>query len=500
VARILVVEDEAPLRSSIRQSLELDGHAGTEAGCIRDALDAMGRSDFDAAIVDLNLVGESGMDLIRRVRSEGWEGLVIVVTAHGTVETAIEAVKSGADEFIQKPVRLDELSLVVTRGLETRRLRNRLDVQQRIQRVATDPGELTGESEAWKKALSLARRFASLPMPSSSVGGMNGTAGADLPTILVLGETGAGKGAVAQVIHASDPRAQGEGAPPFVHVNCAALPASLIESELFGHEKGAFTDAKAGRAGLFELAEGGTIFLDEIGELPLEMQSKLLLVVERGIFRRIGGTRERIVRARIVAATNQDLDERVRNGSFRRDLLFRLNALTVRVPPLREREGDALLIAERLLSRLGMQVGRPGLRLNEEARRAIRLYSWPGNVRELMNVVRRAAILSDGMVIGAEHLGLVTGTRLLAPSDANGAAAAAGGEMRGVTAETVVFDFSQGPIDFEALERRLIIQALEQARGNVSRAASMIGLNRGALRYRIERLGLDQHVKDLVSQ
>lgn len=501
MARILVVEDEASLRSSIRQSLELDGHAGTEASCIRDALESMGRSDFDAAIVDLNLVGESGLDLIRRVRGDGWDGLLIVVTAHGTVETAIEAVRAGADEFIQKPLRLDELSLVVTRGLETRLLRNRLDIQQRIQRVAADPGELTGESEAWKKAISLSKRFATLPMPIASSGGIDGSAGADLPTILVLGETGAGKGAIAKFIHACDPRSSTEPAPPFVHVNCAALPASLIESELFGHEKGAFTDAKAGRAGLFELAEGGTIFLDEIGELPLEMQSKLLLVVERGIFRRIGGTRERTVRARIVAATNQDLDERVRNGSFRRDLLFRLNALTVRVPPLREREGDGVLIAERLLSRLGTQVGRPGLRMNEEARRAIRTHSWPGNVRELMNVVRRAAILSDGMIIGAEHMGLGPGTRATAMvATGQVGVIQQQSEFRGVTAETVVFDFSKGPIDFEALERRLIVQALEQARGNVSRAAAMIGLNRGALRYRIERLGLEQHVKDLISQ
>jgi two-component system, NtrC family, response regulator AtoC len=481
VAQILVIEDEARLRSSIRQSLELDGHHAGEAGSIREALEQIEHRDYDAAIVDLNLMGESGMDLIRRLRADGWDGLIMVVTAHGTVETAIEAIKAGADEFIQKPVRLDELSVVVTRGLEHRRLKNRLDVQERIQRVASDPGEVLGESAAWTRTLSLSRRFAALPIPREGDP-------SEPPTILLLGETGSGKGAVAQYVHSCCARApgnSGEAAPPFVHVNCAALPASLIESELFGHERGAFTDAKQGRAGLFELAEGGTIFLDEIGEIPLEMQSKLLVVVERGLFRRIGGTRERRVRARIIAASNQDLDERVRVGSFRRDLLFRLNALTIRIPALRERGEDAVLIADRVLERLGRQYGRSNLRLTDDARRMIRAQAWPGNVRELINVVRRAAILCDEPVVSAEHLGLTA--TMSAGAMQNGSALM----PAGMNADNAVFDFTQGPIVFDELERRLIAQALKHARGNVSLAAKLIGLNRGALRYRIERLGLE---------
>lgn len=475
---ILVIEDEPGLRSSIKQSLELDGHRAQPAGCLREAYEQLAKSDFDAVITDMNLVGESGLDLIRRVRGEGFDGLIIVITAYGTVESAVEAVRAGADEFIQKPIRLEELGIVVNRGLEHRRLRGRLALQERLNRVASGAIEALGNCESWKRTLSLASRYSALKVPEEGRGG-------ELPTILLLGETGSGKGVLARYIHDCDSTGSESS---FVHVNCAALPASLIESELFGHEKGAFTDARAARPGLFELAEGGTIFLDEIGELPIEMQAKLLLVVERGVFRRIGGTRERRVRARIIAATNQDLEERAKAGTFRSDLLFRLNALTIRIPPLRERGDDAITIAEATLRRAAPESDAGSLRFSPEAIEAIRAYSWPGNVRELVNAVRRAGILCDGPEIGPEHLGLEHDASLHAGHSLQGSP----------SATSALIDFSRGPVTFESIERQLILEAVRHARGNVSLAAKLIGLNRGALRYRIERLGLESHIRETI--
>jgi DNA-binding NtrC family response regulator len=476
---ILIIEDEPGLRSSLKQSLDLDGHRADTADCLRTAYENVAKGEYDAIVTDLNLVGESGMDLIRKVRGDGFEGLIIVITAYGTIETAVEAVRSGADEFIQKPIRLEELSVVLSRGLENRRVRGQLALQERLNRVSAGTTEALGSSEPWKRTLSLASRYSTLKAPDSRNTG-------ELPTILLLGETGSGKGVLARYIHDCD-SAPGASSKPFVHVNCAALPANLIEAELFGHEKGAFTDAHAARAGLFELADGGTIFLDEIGELPIGMQAKLLTVVERGVFRRIGGTKERRVRARIVAATNQDLEERSKSGTFRADLLFRLNALTIRIPPLRERGDDAIAIAESTLSRAAAQTNSESLRFSAEAVESIRSYSWPGNVRELVNAVRRATILCDSDEVGPEHLGLEAGsTTGEVPADAS------------LISGVGKIDFSRGPVTFEGVERQLILEAVRHARGNVSLAAKLIGLNRGALRYRIERLGLESHIRETI--
>ncbi|MBL0922028.1 MAG: sigma-54-dependent Fis family transcriptional regulator [Phycisphaerales bacterium] len=486
LATILIIEDERTLRTSIRRSLEQDGHTVSEAACLKDAREAVRQRDFDAVITDVNLVGESGIEFLAQMREDGFDGAVIVMTAYGTIDSAVDAMKRGADEFLQKPLSLDELNLVVRKTLENRRLLSRVRLYERLERVRTDGGEALGASPAWAEALSLASRFARLPTPRAGQPG-------ELPTILLLGETGAGKGVLAQHIHKSDPAASGGSATPFVHVNCAALPATLIEGELFGHEKGAFTDAKDARPGLFEMAEGGTIFLDEIGEMPLEMQAKLLTVVEQGRFRRLGGTKERVARARIVAATNLDLEERVAQGAFRRDLLYRLNALTIRIPSLRERGSDVILIAEAALRRLGDQQGRPAPTLGEDAKAALQRHAWPGNVRELLNVVKRACILCEGDRIGAEHLGLGVARGAAHNGHANGAASPGGHGAASAPGDRFVCDFDAGPVDIERIERSIIEQALRRARGNVSLAAKLIGLNRGALRYRIERFGLEPH-------
>jgi len=426
------------------------------------------------------LIGESGLDLVKRLRDDGFDGVIIVITAFGTVSSAVEAVKLGADEYLQKPVSLEEISLLVGKSLANRKLRSKVKLYERLERVRGGDAQILGESESWKRTLALAQRFAQLPVPAPGVGG-------ELPTILLLGETGAGKGALAPYLHRCDPRYNAADPSPFVHVNCAALPMSLIEGELFGHEKGSFTDAKASRAGLFEMAEGGTIFLDEIGEMPLEMQSKLLTVVEKGVFRRIGGSVERTARARIIAATNQDLEERVRQGTFRRDLLYRLNALTIRIPSLRERGDDAVLMAQAIVSRYADGDDARILTFSPDALSAIRAHTWPGNVRELINVVKRAAILCEQNMIRPSDLALGSAEGFdpaESPRSPDRAPTAVGGDE---------ISFGANLPNFDQIERALIVEALKRAGGNVSLAAKLIGLNRGALRYRIERLGLDHH-------
>ncbi len=483
MASILIVEDEATIRGTMKASLELEKHAVKDAGCIRDAVELMRNFEFDAVVTDVNLVGESGLDLLRRIREEGFDGAVVVITAFGNVSTAVEAMKLGADDYMTKPIGLDDLSLHLNKALENRRTRSRLRLYERLETVRSSEEPVLGESPAWTRTLTTAKRYGTMPIPRAESGG-------ELPTILLLGETGVGKGVVAKLIHQAS-AAPGADPAPFVHVNCAALPASLIESELFGHERGAFTDAKAARAGLFEMAEGGTIFLDEIGEMPLDMQAKLLTVVEKGMFRRIGGQRERSVRARVIAATNQDLQKQVKDGRFRRDLLFRLNALTLTVPALRERGGDAQLIAKTMLQRLGRHQGKGELRLDSSAVAAINAHTWPGNVRELVNAVKRASILCEPPIATAEDLGLAGDARA-------GAEVFVGQSTSGLPLETADgIPLINGRLpSVDDLEKMLITKALRQARGNVSMAAKLIGLNRGALRYRIERLGLESQVQE----
>ena len=468
----------------------MEGHQVVAVECLRDAWAAIRVSEFDAIVTDVNLKGESGLELVKKVREDSFEGAVLVMTAYGSVDSAVEAMRMGADDYLTKPVSLDDLSLHITKAIDDRKARSRLRLYERMERTRTSETLIVGESRAWQQTLALARRFSSMPIPRPGEAG-------ELPAVLLLGETGVGKGVVAQYVHRADPTFNESTPAPFVHVNCAALPPSLIESELFGHERGAFTDAKAARTGLFEMAAGGTIFLDEIGEMPLEMQAKLLIVVEKGVFRRVGGSKEHTARSRVVAATNLDLESRVREGRFRRDLLYRLNALTVAIPPLRERENDSVLIARLMLERHGKQQGKPGLTLDAGAEEAIRRHSWPGNVRELINAVKRASILCDPPNVTAEDLGLhdaifssVSSTDEFGHESKHPHAQVPSESVNGIP-------LVNGRLpSVDDMEKMLIIQALRQANGNVSSAAKLIGLNRGALRYRIERLGLESKVRE----
>lgn len=485
MAKIVVVEDEEDLRFSIARSLTKRGHEVVEAGTLGEARSAIERDEPEVVLSDINLNGESGLDLIAQLRSDGFAGAIIVMTAYGSVESAIEAMKNGADEYLQKPLSLEELSVLITRSLKGVRVRSELDLYRRLDSSRQQGKQILGSSAIWKETLELAERMARLPVGS----------GEDLSAILLLGETGSGKGLLARHIH--DMSAQKKS--PFVHVNCSAIPASLIESELFGHEKGAFTDARSTRQGLFELANGGTVFLDEIGDMPFALQSKLLLVIEQGVYRRIGGTKERTVNARVIAATNQDIAALSDEGKFRRDLFYRLNALTIEIPSLRKRGDDVIDIARALLKSASARVHREGLTFTDDAIEALQDHDWPGNVRELANAIHRAALLAQNDRITARDLGIIDlpstthdAEPLKAVRKAVGRAEQSGSGM--------AFDFSEGNLTAEGVEKELIVQALRHVRGNVSRAAKLIGMNRSSLRYRIERYELDELVQELVSQ
>ncbi|MFN7021941.1 MAG: sigma-54-dependent transcriptional regulator [Phycisphaerales bacterium] len=513
MARILVIDDEENLRFTIRRILIKSGHAVSEARNLGEAREANRRSDFDLILSDVMLGPENGLDLVRELRADGFDGVIVVMTAFSNVGDAVAAMRDGADDYLSKPLSLEELGLQVEKWIEHRRLQQRVRLYERLEQSKSNQDDLIGQSPRWKQAVMLADRLAAIPVgdgpsASSAVGPESGAN--SLPCILISGETGTGKGVMARYIHrracglTKRPGGKPDAEPAFVHVNCSALPASLVEGELFGHEKGAFTDAREARAGLFEMADGGTIFLDEIAEMPLELQAKLLLVVEQGVFRRVGGTKERHVRVRVIAASNQDLESRVAAGQFRRDLLYRLNAFEIRLPALRDREGDALLIAENALDRWSRRYARSGVRFDDRALAAIAAHPWPGNVRELVNSVQRAVMLSENGTIGVEDLGLS------GPSEA---AHVDRPHFTGREAELtdhstyghprsgkLVFDFVNGPYLAEDVERELVIQALRHTQGNVSRAARLIGMQRSSLRYRIERYQLDALVAEMANR
>jgi two-component system response regulator AtoC len=438
MAAILIVDDEPGIREFLADALASDEHETTQAADGIDALRHLHARAFDLMITDLKLPGSlDGVDLLRTARREQPEMEVIVLTAYGTVETAVEAMKLGAFDYLEKPVESPgELRLLVSRALERRKLVAKDEVQRAIRRIPP----LTYGDPAMQPVAKALEKVA----PTNS-------------TVLLLGESGTGKELVAEAIHQRSPRAGG----PFVPVNCAAISETLMESEIFGHEKGAFTGATAARRGRLELADGGTLFLDEIGELKSELQAKLLRVLQDGRFERVGGTRTIEADVRWIAATNRDLSAMVAGGEFREDLYHRLAVFPIHLPPLRDRRQDVLPLAETLLARISAQLGRPPLRLDDGARDRILQAAWPGNVRELANALERAAILADGDVLRGQDLQVLTAV------------------PRTRSASTL-----------EEIEREAIRRALEEVSGNRRRAAERLGMGERTLYDKIKRYGI----------
>lgn len=458
---VLLVEDKAELRAMLRKALERFGYTVEEAPDGNAAIDKVRGRRYLLVLSDLKLPGASGIDVLREARRAEPTLPVILVTAYGSVEEAVTAMKDGAFDFIQKPVDLDHLKLLLERATRQQELlRENLLLREEYAARYGFP-RIVGEHPAMKEASQMTQRVAAADS-----------------TVLLLGESGTGKELFARAIHHLSPRAE----HPFVALNCAAIPEGLVENELFGHERGAYTGAGARKVGKLELAHRGTLFLDEIGELPLAIQSKLLRVLEERRFERVGGTQEIEVNVRILTATNKDLRAAVAEKSFRDDLYFRISAVPITIPPLRDRGDDVQLLAEHFLERFKREFRKPSLELTEDARSRLLSYTWPGNVRELQNSIERAAILARGSEIDAESLQLP-------------AAKPAPEELPvGMLAEQFLWE---GPLDEVSqravahVERFKIQNALRETKWNKTRAAERLGVSYKTLLHKIRALGLE---------
>jgi DNA-binding NtrC family response regulator len=449
--RVLVVDDEELIRWSLVERLRADGYKIFEAGTAAEALD---RADagVDLLLLDYKLPDDDGMSVLRKYREIDPDVLVIMLTAHQNIELVVEAMRAGAFDYATKPFDLDDVALRVGRALETTRLRRELRTLRESMARPYGIGSIIGESAAMQRVKALVRKIATSPGS----------------TVLITGESGTGKDLIAKVIHCASHRAE----RPFLNITCSALPEALLESEMFGHERGAFTDARQQKRGLLEQADEGTVFLDEIGEMTPAMQAKLLRFLEEKTFRRVGGTADLHVDVRVIAATNRNLEEHVQQGKFRDDLYYRLNVLRVEIPPLRVRENDIALLAQYFVETFGREFRRPALSLSHSAEAALRAYAWPGNVRELRNLVERAVLLSEGeMLQPADFESLHTSRAPLG----NGHGA---------------FSLPANGVQLEEVEKSLVVQALERSGGNQTRAATLLGLHRDQIRYRIEKFGL----------
>jgi DNA-binding NtrC family response regulator len=455
---VLVVDDDQAIRWTLREALQSWGLKATEAGSVAEALNLF-NSDLPAVVLlDIDLPDGSGLDVLREIKREHPETVVIMITGNVQIESTISSLRGGAYDFIGKPINLEELRITIRNAVEARQLRREVAQVRKERAREFSFRQIIGESAAMKKMLGLAAKVAE----------------SEVSSVLLQGESGTGKDLVAKAIHYDSQRAD----RPFIAINCAALPATLIESELFGYEKGAFTDAKARKEGLFEQAEGGTILLDEIGELELSLQAKLLRVLEEGAFRRVGGLKDIPLDVRVLAASNRDLKTESEAGRFRLDLYYRLSIIQIDIPPLRERGDDVLLLAQHYIDTIGSRIKRNKITgLSREATEVFRNYHWPGNVRELRNVIERALILEDADQITTEYLpGSLLAPARLDPSTLP------------VTGDGARFLLPEEGISLDEAELSFVRQAIQRSGGNQTRAAELLGISRDQLRYRLKKL------------
>ncbi len=454
---ILLIDDEETFVKNVARYLATAGHEVFTAVSGEEGLGLMINAP-DAVVIDYRLPDIDGITLIKRIRSRDPQVPILMITGHGSIELAVEAMKVGANDLLTKPVPLNDLRQCLGALIQRQRDSNRLKYLDAKEQRSEH--SIIGESTVVRSLRERISRIAELDGSSGS-----------LPPVLIIGETGTGKELVARALHSQSQRLD----KPFIEINCAAIPGNLLESELFGHERGAFTDAKERKIGLIEAADEGTLFLDELGEMDLALQAKLLKVLEDGRFRRIGAIQERQVNIRIIAATNQDLEARIQQGAFRADLYFRLRVLQLNVPPLREREGDVLILSRYFLERFSVRYRRQGLGFSPAAEAALLNHHWPGNVRELRNVVEQSVLLCLNAEIDAADL-------LLPQKPASA-------DSRLPSPPLSASKGEEGSI-LEAMERDVLVKALAGSGNNVSKAARELGISRDTLRYRMEKYGL----------
>jgi two-component system response regulator AtoC len=452
---VVVCDDEELIRWSLSEHLQEEGYDTVPVANGAECVAAVAEHAPAAVLLDLKMPEMDGLTALRKIRESGSDVPVVVITAHGGVESAIQATRLGAGAYLAKPFDLREVALAVARVLEEDRLRQEVHYLRDRQRHGY--GEFIGRSEALRPLFADLERLESIPTP----------------TVLILGESGTGKDVLARSIHGRGPRKNAI----FMEIDCAALPEQLIESELFGHERGAFTDARATKRGLFEVAAGGIVFMDEIGEMSPGTQAKLLRALENRTFKRVGGVANIKMDCGIIAATNRDLREEVKKGKFREDLFFRLNVIPLRIPALRERKEDIPLLTSHFLERFNRAFNRNVQGVNGEAMAMLQSYAWPGNVRELKNVLERIVILGPQSLIEPDDLPPeIRFSRVQAiPQDDGGCP----------------FTLPDTGIDLEAVEKGLLVQALNKTKGNQSAAARLLGISRYALRYRMEKFKLE---------
>jgi two-component system response regulator AtoC len=447
---VLVVDDEQLIRWSLAERLKQDGYRIVEADTVASAIERHAEG-VDLVLLDYKLPDGDGLSVLRRIKEADADTLVILLTAHSSVDMAVEAMKQGAYHYANKPFNLDEIALLVDKALETTRLRREVKALRASQAQPFSIDRIVGESGAVKAAKTLLEKVARSPAS----------------TVLLTGESGTGKDLAAKVLHYASNRAS----RPFMNITCSALPDTILESELFGHERGAFTDARSQKRGLLESADGGTVFLDEIGEMAPPLQAKLLRFLEEKTFKRVGGVADIRVDVRVIAATNRNLEDDVKKGRFREDLYYRLNVLPIPLPPLRARADDIPALVHFFVDAYNTEFRKRVRGVSAEAMNRLKAYGWPGNIRELRNAVERAMLLVEGDELTPDQFPVAT---------------AAGGRL------TEQVDLPARGIDLEQLERSLVIQALERSRWNQTRAAALLGLNRDQIRYRIEKFKLEK--------
>jgi DNA-binding NtrC family response regulator len=453
VPKVLIVDDERFIRTTLGEALRAWEYETVEADTVATAIRVFEEEEPSMILLDIDLPDGSGIDVLQKVKEKRPGTIVIMVTGNVDVPNTVAALRGGAHDFIGKPVKLEELRVTLRNASEVHTLRREVQRARQTRAGKFSFSEIIGSSEPLKKAIELARRVAH----------------SDVPSILLYGETGTGKDLFARAIHFESDRADS----PYLAINCAALPATLIESELFGYEKGAFTDAKQRKEGLFEQAQGGTIFLDEIGEMELPLQAKLLRVLEEGAFRRVGGLKDLPLNVRIIAASNKDLKKTSEEGGFRLDLYFRLSVIQIDIPPLRDRGEDVLALADHFIQRVNLKRRDRSLKgISDEVKQIFKRYRWTGNVRELRNVIERSSILEDGELVTTAHL----------PIDLVGGQRAAFSGGNGIV-------LPPSGVSLDDVEVELAKQAMERTNGNLTKAAKLLDISRDQLRYKLKKAG-----------